>query len=191
MKRKLLSLALLLALIFALIPPVEAKANTEMIVPDFSFVWNRQPENVRNYLIREGVQFHIVDQLPPSSAIIPGNFTPAYTNTYYEGVDSVTKVEIYCLRNWEQYITHEIGHALSHYNKHAFFWASTPEFLQIWAAEKDGSYLCNTTMTTQGLTSPIEYFAVSYDMYINYRDEMKKRCPRTYKYIDTIVKNTI
>jgi len=186
MKRKLLSLILMLALIIALIPPVRAEAT----MADFSYYWSRQPENVQNYLIREGVQFHIVDQLPPSSCISTTGYTLAYTNTYTNG-DIITGVEVYCLKGFEQYITHEIGHVLSHYNKHAFLWASTPEFLQIWETEKDGSYICNTTMTEQGLTSPIEYFAVSYDAYINYGDLMKQKCPRTYKYIDTVVKNTI
>lgn len=39
-----------------------------------------------------------------------------------------------------------------------------------------------------GQSSPVEYFATSYSTYVQYKSQLKKQCPKTYNFIERMVK---
>lgn len=160
--------------------------STDVHAADIAFYWNQQPENIKNYLLRTGTTIQVVDALPSSH--MAGNQDLGVTLTHLSG-GSITGTEIYIRRNFEQMLTHEIGHCVSHYNNIPFYWAKTPEFQQIWMLEAPSSGI--TEFWGYPTNTPVEFFAVGYDLYFNYPDFFKKKCPETYKYIKNVIANTI
>lgn len=176
--RRLMSLLVLVSLTICLV-------QTNVYAADISIFWNQQPENVRNYLTRMGTTIEVVDNVPYYAE---GRYTLGLTSM--SGTpDNVTGIKIYVKRGFEDMLTHEIGHCVSNYGNVAHYWDQTPAFLQIWMLEAPGSGI--KEFWGYDISTPIEYFAVSYDMYFKYKDYLKKKCPETYKYIDTVIKNTI
>ncbi|MBR2600806.1 hypothetical protein IKE07_01550 [Candidatus Saccharibacteria bacterium] len=182
MKRKF-SIVVVLILICAFFigsVPVSAATSQDTLAIFIS----GQPDNVKNYLARTGVTYEVMDTLV-GAPTEPGRYTLGYTNTYVIN-GAVTGCKIYLMRGYEDRVIHEIGHVVSHYNGVPFYWAKTPEFMQIWAEER-----YNSTMHDQGYDDPVEYFACAYYTYFTCRKYLKSSCPKTYTYIQNVIANTI
>lgn len=173
---------MLLALTCVLFISVDAKAETNNNV---AFYLARQPANVQAYIARQGVNIQVVDQLQYSW---PGLIAHAYT-TMYGTEDYISGIDIVLLSGYESALTHEVGHCVSNLGNVRYYWAKTPEFMQIWAVERMGVNGADVLMA-QGWEDPVEYFACAYDMYINFPQLLMKQHPQTYNYIQAVVAQT-
>ena len=81
-------------------------------------------------------------------------------------------------------VQHEIGHYLDYSNG---WLSSTDEFKRI--HNEEVSSFCKVHKTAkQNTNTTVEYFAESFEFYINNSQTLLASCPQTYAFIDAIVK---
>ncbi|MBR4178637.1 MAG: hypothetical protein IKR57_04760 [Bacilli bacterium] len=88
-------------------------------------------------------------------------------------------------------LIHELGHALD-YGKGKI--SHKNDFVKIYKAEKKkivktSYYKYPMGKIKANINSPQEYFASSFDMYIRSPKDLKKHCPKTYKYFKVLFSN--
>ena len=161
---------------------VQARAE---ITPSLLYEWQKQPTNVQWNVYYQNTNIQVVDKLPWESPTLADTY--AYTtmnvipNTTY-----VASIDMYIKRGHETALTHEVGHCISNANHSVYWWAYRPEFIQIWLQERDNAFV----FMPQGHDDIREYFACSYDLFINYKPVLKKCCPMTYNYLLVVLQNT-
>ena len=168
---------LTLTLVCILLFTVQARAE---ITPQLLTEWSRQPNNVKWNVYHQNTNIQVVDNLSWQSPDLYETY--AYTTM---DVDNgiVTSADIVIKRGNESALTHEIGHVLSNYNGIPYYWCYTPQFQAIWQTEKYN----NVLLVGQGEADIREYFACAYDLYIRYGPMLRRTCPLTYSYINSIV----
>ena len=166
-----------IALVFATSVDVKAETNSNV-----AFYLARQPANVRSRIANQGVTINVVDQLDYNAPELLETW--AYTNMYGT-LDNINRIEIVLKKGHENSLTHEVGHCISNYGNIAYYWAQTPEFQAITAAESH-----NSVLAAQGWDNPVEYFACAYAMYIDYPQILKNAHPQTYNYIQMVLAQT-
>ena len=170
---------MMLGIALVLATGVDVKAETNSNV---AFYLARQPANVRSRLAKQGVTINVMDQLDYSAPELATTW--AYTNMY-GSLDNINRIEIVLQKGYESALTHEVGHCISNYGNIAYYWAKTPEFTAITAAESH-----NSVFAAQGWDNPIEYFACAYAMYIDFPAALKQFHPMTYNYIQAVLAQT-
>jgi len=151
------------------------------ITPQLINEWNKQPSNVQWSVFYQNTSLNVVDKLPWESPDLAETW--AYTSKYKDNNGLVNHIDIVVKRGYESALTHEVGHCLEDQNRVCNWWAYRPEFIQIWQQER-----YNCPLLFQGLTDIREYFACSYDVFINYRPILKQCCPQTYNYIRLVLR---
>lgn len=159
---------------------VNAKAETNS---NIAFYLAMQPANVQAHIAKQGVNISVVNELPWTSSDLA--ITYAYT-TMHGTQDVITGIDIVIKSGYESALTHEVGHCISNLGNIRYYYATTPEFQAICAAECRNSLY----VSSQGWDNPIEYFACAYDAYINFPQALKKYHPLTYNYIQAVVAQT-
>ena len=90
-------------------------------------------------------------------------------------------------------LIHELGHAYDYQNG----WLSdSAEFISIFKAEKNkfkktGYFKYPMAKINANINTPVEYFASSFDTYVRAPKDLKKRCPKTYRFFENQFKNYI
>ncbi len=167
-------IAIALTFIFIISMGVNAKAETNNNV---TYYLSRQPANVQAHIIKQGVNIQVVDNIDlnfPNLAT-----TWAYTSMYG---DPVYQIDIVLEKGSEGALTHEIGHCLSNLGNIPHYYDRTPEWQAICAAESK-----NSIFAAQGWDDPVEYFAVAYQMYIDYPQVLAQFHPLTFQYMSAFI----
>ena len=160
--------------------PVKAE-----ITPQLLQEWAKQPTNVQWNVYYQNTNIQVVDKLPWESPSLAQTY--AYTtmnvipNTTY-----VASIDMFIKCGYESALTHEVGHCISNAGHSVYWWCYRPEFIQIWLAERDNAYV----LMPQGHDDIREYFACSYDLFINYKPVLKQCCPMTYNFMTIVLQYT-
>lgn len=151
---------------------------------DLLYNWSYQPANVQMDLVRKNTNIQVVDKLDWESPDLYETY--AYTTMKpIPGTMLASGIDIRIKKGYESSLTHEVGHCLSNYQQHIYWWCNQPMFEQIWIAERSKCILLY-----QGLYDKREYFACAYDAYIRYPEILKNMCPMTYNYITVVLNYT-
>ena len=160
--------------------PVPAAINYNLL-----YHWSYQPENVKWNLVSQNTSINVVPELPWKSPELYDTY--AYTTmNVVPGTLYVSSIDMFIEEGMEATLTHEVGHCISNAGHSVYWWCFRPEFIQIWLAERDNAYV----LMPQGHDDIREYFACSYDLFINYKPVLKKCCPMTYNYLLVVLQNT-
>jgi len=167
-------ITMVLTFIFIISMGVNAKAETNN---NITYYLSRQPKNVQARLVQQGVNIQVVDSIDRE---FPGLATTyAYTSMYG---NPVYQIDIVIERGLESALTHEVGHCLSNLGNIPHYYDQTPEWKAICAAESK-----NSVYTAQGWDDPVEYFAVAYQMYIDFPQALARFHPLTFQYMQAFV----
>lgn len=140
--------------------------------------WVKQPTEVQFNLASNGTTIDVGDYDLQSYM----SETWAVTNTYvYPGTKYVLSTQILLMNGHEDCLTHEVGHAISHYQRTAFFWVENQFWIDIYNKEAK-----NQMIYPQGWDNPYEYFACSYNEYLIFPKYMKQLQPQTYNYMRVV-----
>ena len=142
--------------------------------------YDMEPDSVKALFVNEGWSLNVV----------PGNKIAGYYNGSFSdedyilsGVTDSGKKDIY-VSDREDYginaVNHEMGHFLDLSSNRMY--SDMKKFKDIYKEEKD-----NGVHSEYIKSSPTEYFAESYCMYIEKPDVLQKMYPKTYAYMDGIV----
>ncbi len=90
-------------------------------------------------------------------------------------------------------LIHELGHA---YDYHSGWLSKQSEFLSVYKAEKNkfmktNYYKYPMAKIKSNINSSTEYFASTFDTYVRSPKDLKKKCPKTYKYFENQFKNYV
>lgn len=98
-----------------------------------------------------------------------------------DGVFSPSRKRIYLKANVDRVLVHEVGHFVAYRQGRA---DSTKEFQAIYKAEKNKFKGDNKKYA---VSSNKEFFAECFKEYSMNKSSLKKNCPRSYKYIESVI----
>lgn len=98
-----------------------------------------------------------------------------------DGVFSPSRKRIYLKANVDRVLVHEVGHFVAYRQGRA---DSTKEFQAIYKAEKNQFEGDNKKYA---VSSNKEFFAECFKEYSMNKSSLKKNCPRSYKYIQSVI----
>lgn len=165
MKKRIFILSILVFLLF----PINVKAHT------LQMYFDSLPNNVKTYVLRSNTQVNLVNTI---DYYVPQGEVNAVTYFY------PSNAVIYIKNGREEYLTHEIGHAIDYYNNNLWYWSGTDSFKYIYALERYNNTLF---FYGNGTDNEHEYFAESFKQYLYAPKELKRYNPMTYDYIQAVV----
>jgi len=138
------------------------------------------------YFVNNHGQFYIYDDAT-FDTLKDEELVEAFTRGYYTDDDKYSFASIHCYDGDDDYfdyvLTHELGHGLA-FNAYD----STGERIvrsNLWKEIYEDEFL-DSGLDEYYMSNSDEYFAGCVEMYYNDYD-LKKRCPKSYAYIDAII----
>lgn len=155
--------------ILSLLMPIKVQANSMQVYFD------SLPNNVKSYVLRSNVQINMVDSI---DYYVPSGEVNAIT--YFYPSNAVINIK----NGREEYLTHEIGHAIDYYNNKLWYWSGTDGFKYIFLTERYNNTLF---FYGNGTENEHEYFAEAFKQYLYEPVKLKAYNPMTYDYMNAVV----
>lgn len=140
------------------------------------------PENIKEKLENEGWNIHITNK----------NLADEFK---VEGYDKISGLTVYEEKNIyvearstaiKSSLIHEIGHAI---DSSSGFISQNNDFNDIYKNEQNSFVESGNEDSSYGTTSNIEYFAESFNQFIQYPQQQNENTPETFKYMENLVEN--
>lgn len=151
--------------------------ETEDIGVTLSAYLDNIPEDVLQAVFSYGYTIQLVDSIDEEYGLkyVSGITIPETKQIILESND----------KKFRQTVAHEVFHAFDDY---LGFISDEEEFRGIYEAEKDLMQVTGYLSAGQHKASPKEYFAEACQMYIYDAETLKESAPRTYSFIDDLLK---
>ena len=205
--KKFYKILLFVLIMFVFVTNVNAEARWEYIrspkyVNDLKKEYNKIPLKARDLFDQNDLLIRIYgyNVYPSYAGLFTGDVSiESYKTTSLKkffrrrGVYRSYSANKFSMDYAKSNLIHELGHA---YDYQSGWLSGQSEFYKIYKSEKNkfkktGYYKYPMAKVSSNINSAREYFASSFDAYVRAPKDLKKRCPKTYKYFENQFKNYI
>jgi len=200
MKEKLFKILFLLLILFTFIIKVNAEVRWEYIrspkyVSELRKEYEKIPQRARDSYDKNDLLIRIYGYniYPSYAGLFTGDvsiesYKSSKLKSYFKkrGVYKSYSIDRFSKDYAKSNLIHELGHAYDYHND----WLSMQsEFMSIYKSEKNkftktSYYKYPMAKIKANINNSREYFASTFDAYVRAPKDLKKRCPKTYKFFE-------